>query len=117
MLLLVYLLPAIIAFSRRHPNRWVILVINVAGGVTLFGWLLAIVWACRAIHKTDQVGGSDGGESGLNLFVNDEKTVRVVGHTNFTSQLSDLKRLLDSGAITQQEFDQLKIKIIAVGIQ
>ncbi|WP_375451394.1 superinfection immunity protein [uncultured Devosia sp.] len=29
----IYLIPTFIAFGRRHPNRWLIMVINVA-----FGW-------------------------------------------------------------------------------
>ena len=45
----VYPLPAIIAFSRRHRNRWVILVINIAFGATVIGWLIALVWALNKV--------------------------------------------------------------------
>src|ERR1043166_2373651 len=41
---LIYPLPAIIAFHRRHRNRWLILVINIAFGATMIGWLIALVW-------------------------------------------------------------------------
>jgi uncharacterized membrane protein YhaH (DUF805 family) len=44
-----YLLPALIAFSRRHRNRWVILAINLAFGFTLIGWAIALVWALNKV--------------------------------------------------------------------
>lgn len=109
--LLIYFLPTIIAFRRNHPNRWLIFVINLAGGITFFGWLLAIVWSCRAIHKSST--GSDGGESGLNLFVNDESLIKVTGTTDKATQLKKLKELLDNGAITQEEFDRLKREVLS----
>jgi hypothetical protein len=74
--LALYLLTTIIAFRRNHPNRWPILIINAVAGLTVLGWFLTLAWALKALHLSDS--GSDGGESGLNLFVNDEKRVRVV---------------------------------------
>jgi len=74
---LIYMVPTIVAFRRNHPNRWLILALNLAFGGTVFGWVICIVWACQAIHLTDDPEGSDGGESGLNLFVNDIQRVRV----------------------------------------
>jgi hypothetical protein len=105
-----YIFPSIVAFSRRHPNRWLTLVINVAGGLTVFGWLLSLVWACRAIHKSDS--GSDGGESGLNIFANDEQKMALVNQKDAASQLADLKNLLDRGAISASEFGHLKQQIM-----
>jgi hypothetical protein len=48
-LLGVYLLSTIVAFSRAHPNRWLIAVINIAGGVTFFGWLPSLAWLLRRL--------------------------------------------------------------------
>ena len=45
----IYPLPAIVAFSRHHRNRWVILAINLAFGATLIGWVIALVWAMNKI--------------------------------------------------------------------
>jgi hypothetical protein len=77
-LLAIYFAPSIIAFRRGHPNRWVILVLNFCLGLTLIVWLLCLVWARQAIHLSTGQGNSNGGESGINIFVNDEKKVRIV---------------------------------------
>jgi hypothetical protein len=73
--IVIYFIPAIVAFSRRHPNRWPIALVNLIFGGTGLGWSGALIWACNAIHKSPT--GSQGGESGLNLFVNDTKTVKL----------------------------------------
>jgi len=46
---LIYCLPAIIAFTRRHRSRWVILAINLAFGATVIGWVIALVWALNIV--------------------------------------------------------------------
>jgi hypothetical protein len=126
-LLFLYFLPSIIAFRGGHPNRWVILVLNVFFGSTIIVWVICLIWATRAVHLSQGPEGSgktDGGESGLNIFANDEKKVRLVGSEpiftyatrevkfDTATQLSKLKSLLDSGAISVQEFDELKRKLI-----
>lgn len=37
----IYCAPTLLAFRRDHPNRWIILVINVAFGGTIIGWGIA----------------------------------------------------------------------------
>jgi uncharacterized membrane protein YhaH (DUF805 family) len=44
LIIVAYLLPALIAFSRRHRNRWVILAINLAFGFTLIEQFLHDMW-------------------------------------------------------------------------
>lgn len=73
---IVYVLPTIVAFRRDHPNRWLRLVINVAFGGTVIGWGIALVWAMQAAHRLGST--SSGGESGLNLFINDVKKIQAV---------------------------------------
>jgi len=43
--LLVYVIPAMVAFDRAHEYRWPILALNLFGGWSLVGWVLALVWA------------------------------------------------------------------------
>jgi hypothetical protein len=45
--LAVYVLPSLIAIRRRHPDLWIIVVINVFLGGTIIGWIVALVLALR----------------------------------------------------------------------
>ncbi|RLQ89277.1 superinfection immunity protein [Notoacmeibacter ruber] len=69
-LLMIVVTPIVIAFIRRHPNRWAIFIITVVFGFTILGWLIALIWSLHGFHRS---AGPlrDGGESGLNLFGND----------------------------------------------
>jgi uncharacterized membrane protein len=44
-LLVMYFLPAIIAFSRSRHNKGAILVLNLFLGWTVLGWVVSMVWA------------------------------------------------------------------------
>ncbi|MGH6670432.1 MAG: superinfection immunity protein [Xanthobacteraceae bacterium] len=50
-LLLVGFLPSVIAFVRRHHNRYAILVLNVLLGWTVVGWAVALVWSLTAVWR------------------------------------------------------------------
>ena len=45
-----YCAPTIVAFRRKHPNRFVIAAINVVGGMTVFLWVMTLIWALQKIH-------------------------------------------------------------------
>lgn len=112
---IIYIAPTIVAFRRNHPNRWIIMVINVAFGGTIIGWGVAMVWALRAAHRIGST--SSGGESGLNLFINDVKKIQLVDPPPLppTSTVQELERLHDllvRGALSQVEFDGLKAKLL-----
>lgn len=112
MLLALYLIPAIIAFYRGHPDRLAILFINAIFGLTILGWVAALIWALSS--KTKAVS-----ESGVNVIINDQKTFSNTvgdderGRDKYMKSLENLKSLLDGGAITQQEFEKLKSDIIS----
>lgn len=109
-----YIMPSIIAFRRNHPNRWIILVINIAFGGTIIGWGIALVWAMRVAHRVGSA--SSGGESGLNLFINDVKKIQVepppLPQPSLSHELERLHGLLVQGAISQTEFDGLKARLL-----
>lgn len=46
-LIFVYLAPSIIAQHYRHPKQPMVLMVNVALGWTIVGWVVALVWAMR----------------------------------------------------------------------
>lgn len=110
----VYIVPSIVAFRRNHPNRWIILVINLAFGGTIIGWGVALVWALQAVHRIgDQ---SSGGESGLNLFINDPKRVEIIPPpiTSQSSLADEIQRLHDlttKGVLTEAEFSRAKAQL------
>ena len=114
-ILAIYVAPTFVAFRRNHPNRWIILLINVVFGGTVIGWGIAMIWAVRAAHRVGTA--SSGGESGLNIFVNDVKRIQVVDppplpQASAAQELERLYDLLVRGAISQVEFDGLKAKLL-----
>lgn len=44
---LVYLAPSIVAQRYQHPKQTIILMLNVALGWTIVGWIVALVWAVK----------------------------------------------------------------------
>tara|TARA_R110002110_G_scaffold88700_4_gene231078 strand:- start:4099 stop:4512 length:414 start_codon:yes stop_codon:yes gene_type:complete len=123
--LFIFVSPTVIAFARKHPNRWLILGVNVCLGATGIVWFGCLIWALQAVHLSND-DGSDGGESGLNLFANDETRVRVVGlepiatsfladvrSTDHIEKLTQLKKLRDDGALSEEEFSLLKERLLA----
>lgn len=111
--LIVFLLPTIVAFMRGHPNRWPIMLINLVFGLTVLGWFGTLIWAMGAVHKSPT--GSNGGESGLNLFVNDPQAIRIASSPEtpseaqqLTERLHNLKQLEVDGAISAEEHQQLR---------
>lgn len=126
----IYIVPSVVAFRRSHPNRWIIFAINMAFGATVIGWIGALVWALNAAHISNQAGASHGGESGLNLFVNDEKRVRwsddhmsrspepaaAVKPSEFkyaVDEIERLRQLLVDHHLTVDEFERLKADVLA----
>ena len=43
--LFVYMIPTVIAFRNRHPKRVAILFVNLLLGVTVLGYVAAMLWA------------------------------------------------------------------------
>lgn len=127
--LAIYIVPSVVAFRRQHPNRFAILAVNLALGGTGIGWLGALVWALQAVHLSATTGGSNGGESGLNMFVNDPQRVVLAGeraaadtaepahstpHSMGTAvaELERLSRLHAAGHLNDAEFATLKRAIM-----
>ena len=114
---LLFSLPTFIAFFRVHPNRWIILLINIFFGGTGIGWLGALIWALHKVHDPVSIG-SHGGESGLNLFANDVKRIQLeasVPRARAEDYLGDLERLAtlySAGHLSEAEYSSEKKKIL-----
>jgi len=117
----IYIIPSIIAFGRKHPNRWLILVVNVVFGATGLGWLGSLVWACSALHLDPTA--SNGAASSDDLFAEDaapaqsdsstanDQNARTT-QTDPIERLTQLQALRDSGALDDNEFMALKRKLL-----
>ena len=45
--IIIYFIPTIIAFRRKHINKISILIINLFLGWSLIGWVIALAWAFK----------------------------------------------------------------------
>ena len=129
-LVAIYVLPTIVAFARRHPNRWVILALNICLGGTGIVWLGCLIWAFMAVHITNDPNGTNGGESGLNLTANDVVRLRIEppypvatpSHPPLPSEaaaagerlhrLERLQRLRADNVIDQRQFERMRDEIV-----
>jgi len=53
LILILYMLPTLLAFSREHPRRGAIGVANILIGWTLIGWVVVFLWAALG-HVEEQ---------------------------------------------------------------
>jgi len=81
----------------------------------------SLIWAFGAVHKSDD--GSDGGESGLNIFAKDPVRVRLDEppqvvlredpRAHAATQLMKLKELYDGGAIDEAEYKDMRKRYVS----
>lgn len=89
-----YFTPYLIANSKNHPQETAIFVLNLFAGWTIIAWIIALVWACTSakekvvIQRATQISKAD--------------------------ELGKYKTLLDSGVITQEEFDAQKKQLLGL---
>lgn len=50
---LVYFLPAVIGFKRKHQSSLAIFMLNLFLGWTLLFWVASLVWACTKVEKSN----------------------------------------------------------------
>jgi hypothetical protein len=106
--LALYFLPSLIALSRKKTNRTAIILLNFFLGWTFIGWIAALVWAFTT-NKEPQT-----------IVVNNnsypkEEILSSLQKNDFDEKLNNLKKLkdlLDSGVLSQEEFEQQKSKIL-----
>jgi hypothetical protein len=98
-----YFIPTIVGFHKKSAGG--IFVINFFFGWTLVGWVGALVWALNS-DDTRRTHINDSLDS---VAVNTTSS----GNTDNIDKLLKLKSLLDSGALTQAEFEKEKSKILS----
>ena len=76
----------------------------------IFPFLAAIIYL---IARGREMGERQAGEMRKAQAASDQYIQSVAGSSNPAEQIASAKSLLDSGAITQDEFDKLKAKALA----
>jgi len=88
-ILCIYFLPAINAYSKKKRNAGAVLTLNFFLGWTLIGWVIAMVWSATE---------------------DDEKIV-ITKHSS-ADELEKLAELKTKGVISEEEFQAKKKKIL-----
>lgn len=119
-----YFLPTIIAIVRKKPNAGAILILNFFLGWTFVGWIVSLVWAVSGNPQPQPqqviIHNNMPAEKQVTpVMVRPTTPVRPPSSTTSASkpdtisQLKQLKELLDSGVLTEEEFNQQKAKVLA----
>ena len=117
--ILVYLVPSIIAQRYQHPKQPAILMLNMALGWTIVGWVIALIWALDAKpgHRTlpplpsDEHGAEHSGfrDSLLRGKIDAlRKSVAAAGKREVNPQ--DLKRLKKLLAAAERELREFRTR-------
>lgn len=94
----IYLIPTLIAYSRKRQAKTIVLIINVFFGWSIIGWCIALFIALTKDDEPDTV------------VVRNYNTNSNTS-TNF-DQLIKLNELLEKNVITKDEFELEKSKIL-----
>lgn len=87
-----YFLPYLVANKKNHTQKRAIYILNVLLGWTFLGWIISLIWACTEPKENNKI-------------------VQVVKNDN-AEEIRKYKDLLDSGIITQEEFDSKKTQLL-----
>jgi len=131
-----YFLPSIIALFRSKSNTTAIVMLNLFLGWTFIGWVVALIWAVTKDREMQTIVVNNNAYSDnktisplMSQPVSEniqygvsQKTIPNQGvksdeqnpknHQEKIDNLQKLKRLLDDGILTQEEFDQQKKQIL-----
>lgn len=97
----IYGLPGFIAFLRKHPSRWLILIVNWFLGTTVFAWILCLIWSLGKIYDPIALPGDKAGPARP--------------PDSSIERLERLGALLEKGLVTQEEYETEKRKILGEG--
>lgn len=91
-----YFIPYWIAAKKNHRQASAILILNVLAGWTIIAWIIALIWA-NTEPRPEQV------------VIAQPATTQ----SSTADELMKFKSLLDSGAITQEEFEAKKKELLS----
>jgi Na+/H+-dicarboxylate symporter len=109
-ILIIYFLPTIVALSRKKSNRTAIFFLNLFLGWTFVGWIVSLVWACTTNNQLQTIVVNN------NPQTTPEHRAETIKQPNYDEKLDSLQRLkdlLDSGVLSQVEFEEQKAKVLS----
>jgi Superinfection immunity protein len=119
LLIALYFLPTIIAYRRHHAYKGIIFVINLVFGLTGLGWAGSLIWAIFPAEKSliDPFVGNPTGtgirNAGDTLGSAAYGKIRGEGkEASATKDILEAAELFQNGHITEDEYKDLKRKII-----
>jgi hypothetical protein len=80
-----YLLPTIIVLRNGHKNKLLIILLNFTAGWTLFGWVVALIWAIK---------------------------LPIINNISSADEIEKLHNLKEKGIITESDFNRQKKDLI-----
>jgi hypothetical protein len=128
-----FLLPSIIARNKSHEHRKWIYLVNIIFGSTGIGWIISLLWAMEIIRlpKKKEITGtiregvgtddvistiSQHGEKISSAIIDSKESVTNSNpETSEFAQLEKIKKLHELhslGAITQEEYNKEKAKLL-----
>ncbi|PHI95241.1 hypothetical protein BG621_07360 [Parasaccharibacter apium] len=105
-----YFLPSVIALIRRHPQRWILVGLNVLSGWTGLGWIGLLLWSLwpreelLAVNRRLASSGQDWGP-----YQNREQSF---GGQSAADELAKLAQLKERGVLSEAEFEQAKERLL-----
>lgn len=105
--IVIYFLPSIIALSRKKNNGAAIILLNFFLGWTFIGWIVSLIWACLKDNETHTIVVNN-----TPYFKEENSILQKNDFDEKLNSLQKLKTLLDSGVLSQEEFEQQKSKLL-----
>ncbi|QAX85903.1 iduronate sulfatase [Pseudomonas sp. DTU12.3] len=93
-----YFLPSFNAFSRKHPERWPIFMLDLFLGWTIIGWVVSLVWSVSSTQSADTIHVQPQSQS--------------QSEEDKYQKLERIGSLKEKGLLTESEFEAEKAKLL-----
>lgn len=105
-MLALYFLPSIIAIVRHHPQKWLLVALNVFSGWTGILWIGLLIWSLWS--KEQLISFQD--RQGWGPYQAHDRTQSFGGTSADT--MEQLYQMKERGALTEAEFSKAKERLI-----
>ncbi len=103
------MLPTIIAYLGKKSNLTIILLVNFFLGWSFVGWIVSLIWAQSSENASQKVEV----KNQIPHLVEKSRSHKELSYDEKLKTIQKLKDLLDSGVLTQAEFEEQKTKILS----